>query len=109
MPEDSSADGCTTLERDVGPEVYQELLCAFLEHLSIQLHDLRQAAEAADVPAAKYIAHQIKGTATSFGAARLDELAVVMLQMDHDQDELLISLVDDMGTEIANLQGVVHV
>ncbi len=98
-----------TLEDDVGPEVYQELLAAFLAHLSTQVVELDTAAVNQDVPAAQYVAHQMKGTATSFGATRLDELARRVLQMDTTQVELLCSLVGEIDAEVGKLQSVVGV
>ena len=98
-----------TLESDVGPEVYRELLTSFLTHLSLQIDELDAAAVKGDVPAAQYVAHQIKGTAPSFGAARLDELARRVLQMDGGPVELLRALVSEIGTEIKALQAAISV
>jgi len=98
-----------TLEDDVGSEVYQELLAAFLAQLSVQVVELNVAAGARDVPAAQFVAHQIKGTASSFGAARLDELAKRALRMDEDEVELLGTLVSEIEVEVAQFQTVVGV
>jgi len=98
-----------TLESDVGPEVYNELHAAFLAHLSLQVVDLGTAAANRDVPAAQFVAHQMKGTALSFGAARLDELAKRVLRMDGTQAELLHLLVNEIEAEVDTLQAVVGV
>lgn len=103
------AEAVSTLEDDVGSEVYQELLTAFLAQLSIQVAELNAAANAHDVAAAQYVAHQIKGTASSFGATRLDELAKRTLRMDPDQVELLRTLVSEIEAEAAHLQTAVGV
>ena len=98
-----------TIESDVGSEVYQELLASFLLHLSLQLIELNDAAALGDVPGAQYVAHQIKGTAPSFGAARLDELAQRVLGIDSHQVGLLRVLVSEVGIEIGTLQAVISV
>jgi HPt (histidine-containing phosphotransfer) domain-containing protein len=95
-----------TLESDVGPEVYQELLASFAAHLSLQVIKLNAAVDDSDVPAAQGVAHQIKGTASSFGATRLDELAKRVLGMPNTQVELLRSLVDEIDAEVGTFQAV---
>jgi len=62
-----------TLERDVGSDVYRELHRSFPDHLPFQVADLTTAAANGDVPAAQYVAHQVTGTAPSFGANRLED------------------------------------
>jgi hypothetical protein len=104
---DSDAWGGQSLERDVGPEVYQDLLGAFLVHLPHQVVDLNTAAENGDVLAAQGIAHQIKGTASSFGAVRLDELAARMLALHGDQVGLLRSLVTELDAQVVDFRAVV--
>jgi HPt (histidine-containing phosphotransfer) domain-containing protein len=102
-----SLDGSPgTLERDVSPEVYQELLAAFLSHLSLQRVALNDAVANEDVALGQGVAHQIKGTALAFGAARLDVLAKRLLDIDADQRELLSSLVSEIDAEILTLQAV---
>jgi HPt (histidine-containing phosphotransfer) domain-containing protein len=90
-----------TLEADVGPEIYHELLTEFLSHLVVQVTELRAAAADFDVPRAQSVAHQIKGTAGSFGAVGLDRLSKRMLQMDAAQLDLLQTLVDEIEAEVA--------
>jgi HPt (histidine-containing phosphotransfer) domain-containing protein len=97
----------TTLESDVGPEVYQELLESFLALLSVQKVELATAAREQDVLAAQSVAHQIKGTASSFGAVRLDELSTRLMEIDAAEVELLRSLVRDIDIEVASFQGAV--
>ncbi len=106
---DPSASAVGSLESDVGPEVYRELLTAFLAHLSVQVVELNRASAIADVPAAQYVAHQMKGAAFSFGAVRLDELAGRLLGIRLDQDEDLRSLVSELEDEVRSLQDVVSV
>ncbi len=93
-----------TLESDVGPEIYKDLLESFLAHLSLQAVELGTAAAHRDVAAAQDVAHQIKGTAMSFGAERLDELAQRVMAMDGHEHELLRSVVDEIDAEIRSLQ-----
>jgi HPt (histidine-containing phosphotransfer) domain-containing protein len=100
----SSDEALGTLESDVGSEVYRELLEAFLSHLSLQAVELGSAAADGDVAAAQYVAHQIKGTASSFGATRLDEVAHRILATEPGQRELLRSLVSELDSEIRSLQ-----
>jgi HPt (histidine-containing phosphotransfer) domain-containing protein len=102
-----SLDGSPgTLEHDVSPQVYRELLAAFLSHLSLQRVALYDAVANEDVAWAQEVAHQIKGTALSFGAARLDVLAKRLLDIDVDQRGLLSSLVSEIDAEIVTLQAV---
>jgi HPt (histidine-containing phosphotransfer) domain-containing protein len=103
---DRAGDGVGTLEKDVGSEAYQQLLGTFLGHLSQQLVDLKDAAAVGDVAAARYVAHQINGTAPSFGAVRLDELADRVLQVGRDQGDFLPSLVEEIEMEVGQLQAV---
>lgn len=92
-----------TLERDVGPEVYKDLLVAFLSHLSVQRLELEDAAANEDVARAQEVAHQIKGTALSFEATRLDAVATRLLDIDVASGELLSSLVTEIDAEIIAL------
>jgi HPt (histidine-containing phosphotransfer) domain-containing protein len=101
-----------TLEHDVGPEVYKDLLVAFLSHLSVQRLELEDAAANEDLARAQEVAHQIKGTALSFDATRLDAAATRLLDLDGAGGELLSSLVTEIDAEISTLQdtstGVEH-
>jgi HPt (histidine-containing phosphotransfer) domain-containing protein len=96
-----------TLERDVGPEVYQELLASFVAHLSLQVITLNAAVHDRDVAAARGVAHQIKGTASSFGATRLDQLAGRVLQMADTEVELLRPVVQEIDAEVGAFHVVV--
>ena len=87
--------------------MYQELLESFLAQLSVQRVELGTAAKEQDVLAAQSVAHQIKGTASSFGAVRLDELSNRLMQLDGADVELLRSLVRDLEIEMASFQGAV--
>jgi HPt (histidine-containing phosphotransfer) domain-containing protein len=100
-PEDRTVGA---LESDVGPEAYQQLLADFLGHLPLQVAELHNAAAAADIPAARYVAHQIKGTAPSFGALHLDELADRLLRIARNQQDRLQPLVDEIDAEATRLQ-----
>jgi len=104
-----TSEPVSTLESDLGPEVYQELLAAFLTNLSLQGARLDTAVTDHDVPGAQAVAHQIKGTACSFGAVRLDELAKRVLRMDGSQVELLGSLVSEIEAEVRTLRAAVAV
>ncbi|MBA3349236.1 MAG: Hpt domain-containing protein [Actinobacteria bacterium] len=97
-------DGAGPLENDLGPEVYRELLTDFLSHLTSQLAAIKDAAATGDVPAARRMAHQIKGTALSFGAVHLDELADRLLRLDPDEGELLRLCAGDVEEEVGQLQ-----
>jgi len=94
----------STLESDVGSEVYKELLAEFLDHFPLYLSGLHNAAFMKDVPAARYVAHQIKGNALSFGAIKLDGLAGRLLRVGKDQSGLLQPLVGEIDIEVARLQ-----
>lgn len=101
---DTDVRGAQTLESDVGPEVYRDLLGAFLTHLSQQAVDLDTAAANGDLLAAQCVAHQIKGSALSFGAVRLDEIASRLLGMQGDQVELLRSLVTEIDAQVVDFR-----
>jgi len=98
-----------TLADDVGPEVYAEILTSFLSHLQFQRIELGAACADCDVAAAQSVAHQIKGTALSFGALRLDELADRLLQIDGDDHEQLRSLVSEMDEAVCSFQSAAGV
>lgn len=102
----SGSVGVATVESDVGSEVYQELLASFLQYLPLQLAELRNAAGVGDVPAARYVAHQLMGTAPSFGAVHLDELARRLLLVGKEQGGQLQSFVDEIDNEVVLLQAV---
>jgi HPt (histidine-containing phosphotransfer) domain-containing protein len=97
-----------TLENDVGPDVYKELLETFLTHLLVQAVELDNAATNGNVAAAQDVAHQIKGTATGFGAGHLDELAECVMAMDGDEPALLQTLVRQIDAEICSLHAGVR-
>jgi HPt (histidine-containing phosphotransfer) domain-containing protein len=99
-------DGVGSLEGDLGAKVYDQLVAAFLGDLSLAVALLGVAAAAGDIPAARYVAHQIKGTAPSFGAAHLDELAERLLQIGRDERQLLSPVVDEIDEEVGRLKAV---
>jgi HPt (histidine-containing phosphotransfer) domain-containing protein len=103
----SDVSSVTTLERDVGPEVYQELLGSFVTMLSVQSVELATAGRKRDLQSAQFIAHQIMGTASSFGAVRLHDLAARLMQIEESQIELLRFLVREIDTEVASFRGAV--
>jgi HPt (histidine-containing phosphotransfer) domain-containing protein len=103
----SGVSTVSTLERDVGPEVYQELLGSFVTMLSVQSVELATAGRKRDLQSAQFIAHQIMGTASSFGAVRLHDLAARLMQIEESQIELLRFLVREIDTEVASFRGAV--
>jgi HPt (histidine-containing phosphotransfer) domain-containing protein len=103
----SGDSSVSTLERDVGPEVYQELLGSFVTLLSVQTVELTTAGRQRDLQSAQFIAHQIMGTASSFGAVRLHELAARLMQIEESQIELLRFLVREIDSEVASFRGAV--
>ncbi len=99
-----SGVGVAPLEREVGPEVYQELLAAFMDGMPLMLVELSRAASLGDVKAGRYVGHQIVGTASGFGADRLGDLGQRLLWIGSDQGEVLRSLVDKIEREVCHLQ-----
>jgi HPt (histidine-containing phosphotransfer) domain-containing protein len=95
-----------TLEADLGPELYGELLSDFLGQLMSQGAHLRQAdeAEPRDLVGARSIAHQLKGTAPAFGAGRLEDLATGFLESTDSHEADLGALIDEVDAEISRLQ-----
>jgi HPt (histidine-containing phosphotransfer) domain-containing protein len=53
----------------------EELLAVFREECPVQLRALRAAVEAADGPLVRRLAHTVKGSVASLGAARARDLA----------------------------------
>jgi HPt (histidine-containing phosphotransfer) domain-containing protein len=86
--------------------MYKELLAAFLSHLSFHRSELSAALAQDDIASAQGVAHQIKGTASSFGAGRLDGVARRLLDIDAGEQTLFRSLVAEMDAEIRTLQAV---
>lgn len=56
---------------DVGSENAEPLIEAFIEELTNQVRVLGEAADQADLAAMERAAHSMKGSAATFGAARL--------------------------------------
>jgi two-component system sensor histidine kinase/response regulator len=100
----ASAGGGAMLGRDVGPEAYQRLLAGFLDELEVHVADLNNAAAFGDVPAARYVAHQLVSNAPAFGAVHLHELADRLLKVGRGQAELLGPLVDQIEVEVEQMQ-----
>jgi HPt (histidine-containing phosphotransfer) domain-containing protein len=93
-----------TLESKIGSSAYREQLTEFVAQLPHQVIDLEAASAMGDVAGARYVAHQLKGTALSFGATELDALAERILLIDRDQHQLLTSTVEEIKTEVVRLQ-----
>jgi HPt (histidine-containing phosphotransfer) domain-containing protein len=93
-----------TVEEDLGRELYRELHGDFLAQLPSQVSALKDAGKAGDVSAARFVAHQLTGTAPSFGASALNDLAVCVLGLQVDQSRLLSALVDEIDREVAHLR-----
>jgi HPt (histidine-containing phosphotransfer) domain-containing protein len=97
-------DGAGSVGYDLGATQYEHLVAAFLGDLALEVALLGDAAAVGDIPAARYVAHQIKGTAPSFGAADLEELADRVLQIPRDQSELLARVVEEIVKEAHRLK-----
>jgi HPt (histidine-containing phosphotransfer) domain-containing protein len=95
-----------SIESEIGSEAYARLLEAFLHAFPLQLAELRSAAAAGDLPGVRYVAHQLKGNATSFGAVHLDELADQVLRIPRDQCGPLDLIVDEFSEEFARLASI---
>jgi Hpt domain len=93
-----------TVEKDLGPELYRELHSDFLALLPSQVLTLRDAGKAGDVLAARFVAHQLSGTAPSFGARALNDLAVCVLGLQVGQGRLLSALIDEIDREVVHLR-----
>jgi HPt (histidine-containing phosphotransfer) domain-containing protein len=95
-----------TVEEDVGPELYRELHSDFLAQLPSHVSALKDAGKAGDVAAARFVAHQLSGTAPCFGASALNDLAVCVLGLQVDQGRLLSALVDEIEREVVHLRSL---
>jgi len=98
------ADGARSVGYDLCAKEYEHLVAAFLGELALEVALLVDAAAVGDIPAARYVAHQIKGTAPSFGAADLEELADRVLQIARDQSQLLALVVEEIVNEAHRLK-----
>jgi len=98
------ADVAGSVAYDLGAKEYEHLVAAFLGELALEVALLVDAAAVGDIPAARYVAHQIKGTAPSFCAADLEELADRVLQIARDQSELLALVVEEIVKEAHRLK-----
>jgi HPt (histidine-containing phosphotransfer) domain-containing protein len=105
---DSGSAAGAGLASELGEEGYAAVLDEFMVHLPDQVTDLRAAAAVGDAPLARYVAHQLAGTALEFGAAELNDLAHRILQIGRGDDTLLRSVVDLIGTEVDRLQAAHH-
>ncbi|PZS28898.1 MAG: hypothetical protein DLM59_13805 [Pseudonocardiales bacterium] len=97
-----------SLARDLGADAYVAVLDAFMEQLPGQVADLDAAAAVGDVPRARYVAHQLIGTAVDFGAVGLDDLARRILSVGPGEDAALRPIVELIGTEVDRLRAAHH-
>jgi HPt (histidine-containing phosphotransfer) domain-containing protein len=104
-PADSEAV-LDTVEKDLGPKLYRELHSDFLALLPTQVLALQDADKAGDLLAARFVAHQLSGTAPSFGARALNDLAVCVLGLQVGQGRLLSALIDEIDREVVRLRSL---
>lgn len=89
---------------EVGPELYRELVTDFRDQLAVQMAELRAAALLGDVASARRVAHQLKGTAPSFGALDIDRLADRLLALAAGDAATLESVVAEIDREVARFR-----
>jgi signal transduction histidine kinase/CheY-like chemotaxis protein/HPt (histidine-containing phosphotransfer) domain-containing protein len=88
------------LEREIGPEAYARLFAVFLASIPPRLNELNDAVAAGDMQTVRYVAHNLKGTAASFGATRLGELAhQIGRQLRAEERQLLAESVQQLNEE----------
>jgi HPt (histidine-containing phosphotransfer) domain-containing protein len=92
-----------TIEVDVGPEAYAELLAVFRDNVKLSAIKLSRAAQTGDLPAARYVAHTLKGSAASFGATRLDECADRILGLGREQGDQLGTLLEEYDEDFVSV------
>ena len=68
------------------PEIQQEFLAAFLEHLAPLAVQLQSAADASDLPAAGGLAHRLKSSARAIGAMQLGAICAAIESKSRDND-----------------------
>jgi len=108
-PEVSDGDMAATvaeLRRELGPVAFGLACDAFLRGLPDLLSDLDRAAASGDCRSSRRLVHNIRGSAASFGAARLEEIATELESEldrgDHQPGELL----NELHQEFARVQEI---
>jgi CheY-like chemotaxis protein len=79
-------DGLRFLDDDPPGNRLAQLLALYLEDSAARLAELREALARGDVAAAAQLAHNVKGTSATYGAARLARLCRELEQVAEDGD-----------------------
>jgi HPt (histidine-containing phosphotransfer) domain-containing protein len=93
------------LGEGVNEDLLGQLTVLFLTDADVQIHDLRQAIEAADAVAIVGAAHSLRGASANLGATGLVELCS-SLETDAAADDLssAVRLVDALVVELARVR-----
>jgi HPt (histidine-containing phosphotransfer) domain-containing protein len=86
------------LQDQLGPDGLTELVTTFLARTPDRLAALRAVAGTGDAPALRERAHSLKGSARSFGAAEMGEIAA---RIEHESAAGSLSRADQLVTELA--------
>jgi HPt (histidine-containing phosphotransfer) domain-containing protein len=86
------------LQDQLGPDGLTELVTAFLAGTPDRLAALRAVAGTGDAPALRERAHSLKGSARSFGAAEMGEIAA---RIEHESAAGSLRYADLLVTELA--------
>ena len=86
------------LQDQLGPDELTELVTAFLARTPDRLAALRVVAGTGDAPALRERAHSLKGSARSFGAAEMGEIAA---RIEHESAVGSLRHADQLVTELA--------
>ena len=86
------------LRDQLGPDGLIELVTMFLARTPDRLAKLRAVAGAGDAPALREHAHSLKGTARSFGAAEMGEIAA---RIEHESAAGSLRHADELAAELS--------
>jgi signal transduction histidine kinase/HPt (histidine-containing phosphotransfer) domain-containing protein/ActR/RegA family two-component response regulator len=93
------------LEQEIGAEAYARLFGVFLASVPPRLAELINAVAAGDMETVRHVAHNLKGTAASFGAVRLGELAeLIERQLRAEERDELRKLVKELAQEFKQVR-----
>jgi signal transduction histidine kinase/CheY-like chemotaxis protein/HPt (histidine-containing phosphotransfer) domain-containing protein len=93
------------LELEIGPEAYARLFGIFLASVPPRLAQLINAVTSGDMETVRHVAHNLKGTAASFGAVRLGEIAeLIERQLREEERDNLRELVKQLDQEFKKVR-----
>jgi len=93
----AALDRLLDMDKD-GPQALNELIDLYLQHTPGRIADLREAIARNDFIEARRIAHEVRGSSSNFGAARIIELCQIIESKAQTNDPAGAALADIADT-----------